>query len=86
MEAIVRANEETKTQPVQKYRAGPIIVNIWENESKESGKKYYTISLDRIYKDKNDSWQHTGSLRVNDLPKATLLLQKAYEWLSLNTE
>lgn len=88
METIVRANEEilSNNKPVQKFRAGSIIVNIWENESKESGKKYHTISLDRIYKDKNDIWQHTGSLRLNDLPRANLLLQKAYEWLSFNTD
>ena len=34
-------------------------------------------------KDKNDEWQHTNSLRVNDLPKAALVLNKAYEYLVL---
>jgi hypothetical protein len=31
--------------------------------------------------DKNGEWQSTNTLRINDLPKASLVLQKAYEYI-----
>ena len=71
--------------PEKKFRAGAISATVWANhgQSKE-GKEttYRTISLQRGYKDKNDQWQNTTSFRVNDLPRAALVLQKAYEYLA----
>ena len=32
--------------------------------------------------DKNDKWQSTSSLDVNDVPKAILVLSKAYEFMT----
>ena len=68
--------------PVKKFAAGGIQVAIWENESTKGG-KFNNVSIQRNYKDKNDEWKSSSSLRVNDLPKATVALQKAYEWLVL---
>jgi len=77
-----------KNRPVKKFRSGVLSVAIWKNSavSKQTGQPvdFYTISLDRRYTDKDDNWQSTQTLRVNDLPKMTLLLQKAYEYLVLN--
>jgi hypothetical protein len=33
------------------------------------------------YKDKTGQWNGTNSLSLNDLPKAVLALQKAFEYL-----
>ena len=41
----------------------------------------HDVVLQRAYKDKEGNYQHTNSYRVNDLPKAILALQKAYEHL-----
>jgi len=35
-----------------------------------------------IYKDKTGQWQGTNRLSLNDLPKAILALQKAFEYLT----
>ncbi len=70
------------SSPVKKFSVGGVQVAIWENEGKE-GSKYYSVSFDRRYKDKNDEWKSTSSLKANDLPKAILALQKAYEFVSL---
>ncbi len=72
-------------KPVQKFTAGGLNVAVWENENKQGG-KYNTISISRNYKDKNDEWKSTNSLRINDIPKAVLALNKAYEHLSLKEE
>ena len=68
--------------PVKKFSAGGIQVAVWENDGKEGG-KFNSVSIQRSYKDKNDEWKRSGSLRVNDLPKAIAALQRAYEYLIL---
>ena len=43
-----------------------------------------SISLQRVYKDKDGKFQHTTSFKVNDIPKAVLALRKAYEYLTVD--
>ncbi len=83
-----KQTEEKKAPPVQKFRAGGISADIWENKGKKEDKdfSFNTITLQRAYQDKEENWQHTNSLRVNDLPKAILVLRKAYEHLVLKQE
>lgn len=69
-------------KPVQKISVGGIQAAIWENPGKE-GTAYYSISLDKRYKDSNNQWKSSSSLKTTDLPKAILALQKAYEFLML---
>ena len=72
--------------PEKKFSTGAINATIWKNTGKsKSGEdvEYRTISIERRYKDKNDEWQSTASLRVNDLPKAALVLQEAYKYIVL---
>jgi len=70
------------SSPIKKFAAGGIQVAVWENQGKE-GNSYYTVSIDRRYKDKNDEWKSSNSLKMNDLPKAILALEKAYEFMAL---
>ena len=77
-----------KKLPETKFRSGAITATIWSNETMRDGKKaeYKSITFERSYKDKNDAWQTTNSLRTADIPKAILVLGKAYEYLALNAE
>lgn len=75
-------------RPVKKFRAGAMSVSIFKNDgTRKNGEavEFDTVQLQRAYKDKNDEWQNTSTLRVNDLPRAALLLGKAYEHLVLKT-
>jgi hypothetical protein len=80
----VKENTE-KNPPEKKFRAGPEAATIWVNTTIKDGKtvEYRTVSFERSYKDKNDSWQTTHSLRMGDLPRAALVLSKAFEYLAL---
>lgn len=73
--------------PEKRFSTGAINATVWKNKgtSKKDGQEveYRTISIERRYKDKNDQWQSTTSLRVNDLPKAALVLQEAYKYIVL---
>ena len=78
-----------KNTPEKKFRASPVVATIWANEgtTKEGETKMFrTISLERSYRDKDGVWKNTASLRVNDLPKAMLVLQKAYEHVTFKEE
>ena len=72
--------------PEKKFRAGAISATVWLNQGqsqKGETTHWRTINLQRGYKDKEGNWKSTNSLRVADIPKAILVLQKAYEELTL---
>lgn len=75
-----------KHRPEKKFRAGAVSASIWKNPvTRKDGSPgfYFTVNIERNYKDKNGKWGSTGSLRTDDIPKAVLLLQKAYEFITL---
>jgi len=74
-----------KNKPEKKFRAGAVTATVWKNHTEE-GKEYSTVSFERSYKDKNEQWQTTNSLRVNDLPRAAMVLNKAYEFLAMKEQ
>ena len=69
--------DEAKNSKPEHCRVGAIEVAIWTNNSGKGD--YQTVTMQRSYKDKDDKWQKTQTLRINDIPKAVLALQKAYE-------
>ena len=79
-------NESKK--PEKKFRSGSIIADVWNNTGKKDGKEFSfkTVSIQRGYKDDQDEWKNTNSLRASDIPRALLVLQKAYEYTSLNND
>ena len=77
------ANEK----PVKKIKVGAIDGAVWKNTIPQGkdGKEIVTHSftLERRYKDSDGEWQGTKSFRTNDIPKAVLALQKAYEYVTM---
>jgi len=70
--------------PEKKFSTGALVATVWQNQGvSKNGEdvSYRTVSFQRRYKDPNGEWKSTSTLRVNDLPKASLVLQKAYEYL-----
>lgn len=74
--------------PERKIRSGAISATVWNNEqdSPQGKISYKTVSFERSYKDKNGQWKTTSSLRSADIPRAVLVLNKAYEYLALGEE
>ena len=78
-----------KNTPEKKFSTGAISATIWKNKgTRKTGEEteYRTISIDRRYKDKEGNWKSTTSLRINDLPKMKLVIEKAYEYLTLREQ
>lgn len=66
--------------PDKKFKAGPVTATVWKGVSPK-GAAYYNVQIGRSYKDKDNNWKNTNSLRENDVPKAMVLLHKAYEYV-----
>lgn len=75
--------------PEKKFRAGAISATVWLNHGQRANgeeSEFRTVALERSYLDKSGQWQSTSSFRVSDLPKACIVIQKAYEHLVLNEQ
>lgn len=70
-------------KPVKVFKGGNIVVSLWSNRGINDDKEfeYKTISIQKSYKDKNGTWQHTSSFVASDLPKIRLLMDAAYRYL-----
>lgn len=77
--------EDSRNSPEKKFVSGPVSATVWQNQAagKDGIVTFRTVSFQRSYKDKNGKWQNSTSLRVNDLPRASLVIQKAYEYLAM---
>lgn len=74
-------------QPEITFRHGLCSASIFEQDFDRDGEKLTvrTVSFQRSYLDRDGNWQHTNSLKVNDIPKAIICLQKCYEFLTSNS-
>jgi len=71
-------------QPEIVFRHGACSASIFVNEVARGDHQFKTrtIAFQRRYRDSKGEWQSTSSLTVNDIPKAVLVLQKSYEYLT----
>ena len=74
-------------KPEKRFQSGGIEASIFENEIQHNGKtvKVKKVAFQKRYKSA-EGWKSTYSLDINDIPKAILVLSKAYEHLVLNSE
>ena len=75
------------TKPEKRFQSGGIEASVFENEIQQNGKtlKIKKVAFQKRYKSAQ-GWKTTYSLDINDIPKAILVLSKAYEHLVLNSD
>jgi len=81
--------QEQDNRPVKKLQAGGVSAALWRNTvTLRNGQEIETLSvtLDRRYKDRNGEWRSSTSLQANDIPKAILVLSKAYAHMMARDE
>ena len=72
-------------KPETVFKVGAVRASVFRNViTDKSGK---TVPLPKVvievrYKDKTGQWNGTNSLSLNDIPKAILALQKAYDYVT----
>ena len=71
------------SKPETVFKVGVVRASIFQNTGMQSGKEvlFPKVVLEVRYRDKAGQWKGTNRLSLNDLPKAILALQKAYEYL-----
>lgn len=80
------ANKQTGNMPEKNFRSGGVSVAVWANEQKTDYgmQTFRSVTLTKRYHDKKtDKWLESGSLNLNEVPKAIVLLQNAYEYIIL---
>ena len=71
-------------KPEKVFKFGAVRASVFKNTIQQNGKE---IPLSKVvmevrYKDKAGEWKSTNSLSINEVPKAIVALQMAYEWLT----
>jgi hypothetical protein len=78
-----------QNMPQKAFRVGPVKATVWKNigQNDKGSVEYLSVSFERRYMDsQTNSWKSTHSLRANDLPKAVLALNKAYEYIVFSSK
>jgi len=70
-------------KPETVFKVGAVRASVFRNTIEKNGKliQLPKVAIEVRYKDKTGQWNGTNSLSLNDLPKAILALQKAFEYL-----
>ena len=76
------------SKPEISFKVGAVRASVFRNVVVNNGRQ---IPLPKVvievrYKDKTGQWNGTNSLSLNDIPKAILALQKAFEYLTQHKE
>ena len=68
-----------RNAPVKKFLIGILSANVWKNDGTEP--PFYTVDLQRAYKDDNGDLKNTTSLNTVDLLNAAHLLKLANAYI-----
>ena len=74
-----------KSQPDKEFRAGTISAAIWRNEVEKEGRTVvqHSVRVQKRYRDQSGEWKTTTYFFPADLPKLRLVVEKAFEYVSL---
>lgn len=64
-------------QPAAKFRIGLVTATVWNNDG-----GFYSVNLQRAYKDDAGEWQNTDSLGHADLLGAAKALERAEDFIA----
>lgn len=69
-------------KPEKVFKAGNCQASVFIHTVQKGEKKIEmpSISFQKRYMDKNNKWQGTGNLGLNDIPKAVVVLEEAFKW------
>jgi hypothetical protein len=76
------------SKPEISFKVGAVRATVFRNLVASNGRMVPLpkVVIEVRYKDKTGQWNGTNSLSLNDIPKAILALQKAFEYLTQHKE
>ena len=73
-------SQTTNTKPVHVLRRRGVKVSVFENRSGDG--VFHKVAVQKVYRQSSsEEWKTASSLGRDDLPIATLLLGRAYEYI-----
>ena len=74
---------ERTNKPIWQMKAGSFFASIWENERNMGGKlvKVREVSFQKRYRNDAGEYATSNRYQINEIPKAMVVLAKAYEQL-----
>jgi hypothetical protein len=63
--------------PVAKFRVGFVTASVWKNDN-----SFYSVTLQRSYKDDRGEWQNADNFSHGDLLCAAKVLERAENWIA----
>lgn len=67
-------------KPVHQIRLSAIRAAIWINASEKTGETWFTVTVTRSYRDK-EQLKDTSTFRRDDLPIVSKVVEMAYTWI-----
>lgn len=77
-------SENKENKPLNKVKVGNVTSTIWKNTITPKGKDSFEVlsfNIERSYKDDNDKWANTNSMRKEDIAKIELVLAKTKDFI-----
>ena len=72
-------------KPIKSFKCGVTVeAAVFDNQTAKGAMK--KVVLNKRYRTVEGEWKSTSSLDANDIPKAMLVLSKAYEFLVMGPE
>jgi len=74
------------SKPEKDFRCGAVSASIWPvtRTVKDNPVTFYSVKIEKAFKD-GDSWKHSNTFSVDDLPGVTVVSQEAFKYLRLKT-
>lgn len=73
-----------KSKPMHEERSGAILVKVWTNVS-PSGERWFTLTMSRLYKNKQGRWMATSSYKACHVPDVVKAFSAATKWIEERT-
>ena len=73
-------------RPIKEFRAGTVVAAIWVSKTAVNGQgtAQHSIRVQKRYRDdRTGQWKSTTYFRPDELPKLSLVVSRAYEFLTL---
>jgi hypothetical protein len=77
------SEHEQGSRPEKSFRAGLVSASIFKNTVQVGDEERIIpkVVFQKRYKKPDGEWATTGSLDIHEIPKAVLVLEKAYDYL-----
>ncbi len=81
-------SQDVKRKPVRTIRVNDCSASIWAREAVVKGepKTFYSVTLERSYKDRDGGWKYTRSFDADSLGTVVALCQQASEAIAGMTQ